>query len=158
MARLAAGGARPRRTAAAGGNAGDETGAAIGAADVSRSALGKRDGWVRESANRRSDARSHSGIRGGSRFPVPGGGAASAVQSHGRTAPPDSDLRGGFVKVRTGGLTPEAIPESEAVADFLCRAAARRLPFKATAGLHHPIRSLHPLTYADRKSVVSTKR
>src|ERR1017187_9251165 len=100
LARLAAGGARPWRTAAAGGNAGDETGAAIGAADVSRSALGKRDRWVRESANRRSDARSHSGIRGGSRFPVPGGGAASAVQSHGRTAPPDSiaasvNLRGG---------------------------------------------------------------
>jgi hypothetical protein len=25
---------------------------------------------------------------------------------------------------------------------------SRRIAFKATAGLHHPIRSLHPLTYA----------
>ena len=53
-----------------------------------------------------------------------------------------------FAKVRTGGLTPEAIPSVETVADFLHRAAARRLPFKATAGLHHPLRSLRALTYA----------
>jgi hypothetical protein len=53
-----------------------------------------------------------------------------------------------FAKVRTGGLTPEAIPPSEALADFLCEAASRRVAFKATAGLHHPIRSLRPLTYA----------
>jgi len=61
---------------------------------------------------------------------------------------PLENVTGGFVKVRTGGLAPEAIPESETLADFLCLAAARRLPFKATAGLHHPIRSLHRLTYA----------
>src|ERR1017187_10139898 len=61
---------------------------------------------------------------------------------------PLESLTDGFAKVRTGGRTPEAVPESEAVADFLCQAAARRRPFKATAGLHHPIRSLHPLTYA----------
>ena len=53
-----------------------------------------------------------------------------------------------FAKVRTGGLTPEAIPAPAALADFLHRAAARRVPFKATAGLHHPIRSPRPLTYA----------
>lgn len=46
-----------------------------------------------------------------------------------------------FAKVRTGGLTPEAIPSSEALADFLSEAAARRVAFKATAGLHHPMRS-----------------
>jgi hypothetical protein len=34
------------------------------------------------------------------------------------------------------------------IAEFLCRAAARRVPFKATAGLHHPIRGNHPLTYS----------
>ncbi len=61
---------------------------------------------------------------------------------------PLEKLTDGFAKIRTGGLTLEAIPESEAVADFLCQAAARHLPFKATAGLHHPIRGLHPLTYA----------
>ncbi|HEV2445534.1 MAG TPA: hypothetical protein VGS58_06415 [Candidatus Sulfopaludibacter sp.] len=55
---------------------------------------------------------------------------------------------GAFAKVRTGGLAPDAIPAPEQLADFLLEAAARRTPFKATAGLHHPIRSLHPLTYA----------
>ena len=48
---------------------------------------------------------------------------------------------GAFAKVRTGGLTPDAIPRPETLADFLLRAAARRMPFKATAGLHHPVRS-----------------
>ncbi len=61
---------------------------------------------------------------------------------------PIAGIAGGFAKVRTGGLTPETIPSSEALADFLCDAAARRLAFKATAGLHHPIRSRHPLTKA----------
>ncbi len=46
-----------------------------------------------------------------------------------------------FAKVRTGGLTPDAVPPSGQLAGFLCEAAARRLPFKATAGLHHPIRA-----------------
>ena len=61
---------------------------------------------------------------------------------------PLDQVKDGFAKVRTGGLTPEAIPSSDHVADFLCHAAARRIPFKATAGLHHPIRSERPLTYA----------
>ena len=54
----------------------------------------------------------------------------------------------GFAKVRTGGLVPDAIPPAAELADFLVAAARRRLAFKATAGLHHPIRSEHPLTYA----------
>lgn len=54
----------------------------------------------------------------------------------------------GFAKIRTGGLTPDAIPSTSALAQFLCEAAARRIPFKATAGLHHPIRSVRALTYA----------
>ncbi len=56
--------------------------------------------------------------------------------------------RGAFAKLRTGGLTPDAIPSTAHVADFLTRAAAGRVPFKATAGLHHPLRSMRPLTYA----------
>jgi hypothetical protein len=51
-------------------------------------------------------------------------------------------------KLRTGGLTADAIPTPAAVAKFLRTAADRRLPFKATAGLHHPIRSERRLTYA----------
>ena len=61
---------------------------------------------------------------------------------------PLEQLSDGFAKIRTGGLTPDAIPPAEDIADFLRAAAARRVPFKATAGLHHPIRSERPLTYA----------
>lgn len=50
-------------------------------------------------------------------------------------------------KLRMGGVTSEAIPASEAVASVLTALAERRLSFKATAGLHHPVRSRHPLTY-----------
>jgi hypothetical protein len=55
---------------------------------------------------------------------------------------PIAAILGAFAKIRTGGLTPEAVPSSAAIADFLCAAAARRIAFKATAGLHHPIRSV----------------
>jgi len=61
---------------------------------------------------------------------------------------PLDQVQDGFAKVRTGGLTPDAIPSAEAVGAFLCAAAARRVPFKATAGLHHPLRSVRALTYA----------
>jgi hypothetical protein len=61
---------------------------------------------------------------------------------------PADQIEGCFAKIRTGGLTPDAIPSSEELAAFLHRAASRRLPFKATAGLHHPIRSEHALTYS----------
>lgn len=54
---------------------------------------------------------------------------------------------GCFAKVRTGGVTPEAIPSVAAVADFIRACAERRLAFKATAGLHHPVRAEYPLTY-----------
>ncbi len=53
-----------------------------------------------------------------------------------------------YAKIRTGGLTADAIPPVEQVLDFLCRCAERHIPFKATAGLHHVIRSFHPLTSA----------
>jgi hypothetical protein len=55
---------------------------------------------------------------------------------------------GCFAKVRTGGVTPEGIPSVADVAAFIAACADRRLAFKATAGLHHPIRAEHPLTYA----------
>ena len=54
---------------------------------------------------------------------------------------------GCFAKLRTGGVKLEAIPSLQEVAAFILACGERRLPFKATAGLHHPIRSLHPLTY-----------
>ncbi|MDG1875133.1 MAG: hypothetical protein P8J27_14565, partial [Mariniblastus sp.] len=53
-----------------------------------------------------------------------------------------------FAKVRTGGVTPELIPPANDVARFIHACVANEVGFKATAGLHHPIRSKHPLTYA----------
>ena len=50
-------------------------------------------------------------------------------------------------KIRTGGLTPDAFPDPALLADFLYACATRKLAFKATAGLHHPLRSDRPLTY-----------
>ena len=61
---------------------------------------------------------------------------------------PLADIRQGYAKIRTGGTTPDAIPDVATVAQFLIEAADRHLPFKATAGLHHPIRKEQPLTYA----------
>lgn len=44
------------------------------------------------------------------------------------------------VKVRCGGLLPDAVPSSRRLADVLVACAKRRIPLKATAGLHHPFR------------------
>lgn len=55
---------------------------------------------------------------------------------------------GARAKVRTGGVTADAFPTVEQLARFLRRCAELGLPFKATAGLHHPVRGEHPLTYA----------
>lgn len=54
---------------------------------------------------------------------------------------------GARAKVRTGGLTPDAFPGAAQLARFLVRCTALDLPFKATAGLHHPLRGEHRLTY-----------
>lgn len=54
---------------------------------------------------------------------------------------------GNFAKIRCGGVKPEAIPSVEAVAAFIRACASRRLAFKATAGLHHPLRAEQALTY-----------
>jgi hypothetical protein len=51
------------------------------------------------------------------------------------------------VKVRTGGVTPDLFPPTAALAEFILSCAQSRLPFKATAGLHHPFRAAYPLTY-----------
>lgn len=50
-------------------------------------------------------------------------------------------------KIRTGGVTPELFPATSDIAYFLSACAAAQVPFKATAGLHHPVRAEHPLTY-----------
>jgi hypothetical protein len=53
---------------------------------------------------------------------------------------------GGFAKIRTGGMTPDAFPSAQAVYRFLRGCADRRLSAKATAGLHHAVAGRYPLT------------
>lgn len=50
-------------------------------------------------------------------------------------------------KVRTGGVSADAFPTAPQLARFIARCAEVGVPFKATAGLHHPLRGEHRLTY-----------
>jgi hypothetical protein len=52
---------------------------------------------------------------------------------------------GARAKMRTGGVTPESIPDAGLVARFVRACAAAGVPYKATAGLHHPLRGDHNL-------------
>jgi hypothetical protein len=51
-------------------------------------------------------------------------------------------------KIRTGGVTREEFPGTRDIIRFVRTCQAANVPFKATAGLHHPIRCFKPLTYA----------
>ncbi|MBA3353309.1 MAG: hypothetical protein H0U23_12985 [Blastocatellia bacterium] len=51
-------------------------------------------------------------------------------------------------KIRTGGVTREEFPATRDIIRFVRTCMAANVPFKATAGLHHPVRCFKPLTYA----------
>jgi hypothetical protein len=55
---------------------------------------------------------------------------------------------GMHAKLRMGGVVPEAFPDARSVALFLKELLRRNIAFKATAGLHHPLRARHRVTYA----------
>ena len=58
-------------------------------------------------------------------------------------------IRSQRAKIRTGGVTNDAFPGSREVIRFVRTCTAANVPFKATAGLHHPLRCFKPLTYAE---------
>ncbi len=55
--------------------------------------------------------------------------------------------KGGRAKVRTGSTKVDGFPSSSDLARFIRICADEDVPFKATAGLHHPLRSINNLTY-----------
>ncbi|MFV1999152.1 MAG: hypothetical protein ACC654_02175 [Acidimicrobiia bacterium] len=61
----------------------------------------------------------------------------------------------GGVKLRCGGAYTTMFPTAEEVAEFILAATANRLPFKATAGLHQPIRHIDPTIDAWRHGFVN---
>lgn len=56
-------------------------------------------------------------------------------------------VHGQRAKIRTGGVTPDAFPSTATIIRFVRTCLAANVLFKATAGLHHPIRCFRPLTY-----------
>ena len=54
---------------------------------------------------------------------------------------------GGRAKVRTGGITADAFPLASDLVRFIRTCLSAGVPFKATAGLHHPLRAEYRLTY-----------
>lgn len=53
---------------------------------------------------------------------------------------------GASAKVRTGGITTDAFPSTTQLCQCILSFAKAQIPFKATAGLHHPLPANHPLT------------
>jgi len=78
-------------------------------------------------------------------FEIPWAGGAASGEMH------DCIMAvarcGRRAKIRTGGETADKFPAPESVVEFIRLCAASSVPFKATAGLHHPVRSVHRLTY-----------
>jgi hypothetical protein len=69
------------------------------------------------------------------------------IDAGGRAALKSIAAVGARAKIRMGGVVAESFPSVPEVVQMLQALADLRLTFKATAGLHHPLRSRRPLTY-----------
>jgi hypothetical protein len=69
------------------------------------------------------------------------GNLIDAISAHGLGA-----------KARTGGVVQTAIPDARQIARFLTHCIRAGVPFKATAGLHHPLRGSYRLTYEENSA------
>jgi hypothetical protein len=52
-----------------------------------------------------------------------------------------------LAKIRTGGTTADAFPNASQLCHYIVSFAEAQVPFKATAGLHHPLPGNYPLNY-----------
>ncbi|GGJ34791.1 hypothetical protein [Deinococcus roseus] len=55
--------------------------------------------------------------------------------------------QGLHAKARTGGVVQTAFPDPDLLLQFIQDCVSLNLPFKLTAGLHHPVRGMYSLTY-----------
>lgn len=62
---------------------------------------------------------------------------------------------GARAKARTGGVTATAFPTPGGLARFIVACRNEHVPFKLTAGLHHPIRGEYRVTYAPDAEVAT---
>ena len=70
---------------------------------------------------------------------APSDAAESTISSLAKHHSKSGDHTFGY-KLRTGGVTADAFPDSAEIARALVAAANHRVPIKFTAGLHHPLR------------------
>ncbi len=95
--------------------------------------------------------------RPGTIYEIASGGGGSAKLEVFVELPLDGELEslvdaaravGARAKIRTGGVTTEAFPSARSVVRFMRACLDAGVPFKATAGLHHPVTGTYALTYA----------
>ncbi|MBF2021752.1 MAG: hypothetical protein IGR93_17050 [Hydrococcus sp. C42_A2020_068] len=60
-----------------------------------------------------------------------------------------------LAKIRTGSTTAEAFPTASQLSHYIVSFAEAQVPFKATAGLHHPLPGNYPLNYEPQSNTTA---